>query len=426
MKTWLVKLFEAVFVIGLVLAFFLGILALLPLLFPSGTPLREIVAPLEPASRVEGRRHLAQDRAWQTEELEPLTATLIEVYNTVKRKPADAIAWSPANRGLALYSRDAVQTLGHSRARIRFDQHSHLDLGENSLIIIREFGQVAARREKRSTLVLMDGILRGRAVAAQGELLRMDVEMPNARAVITQPAGVAQGEDAFLVTVNPDKSSTIAVYQGKAEVSAQGKTVQVAENQSTTVAPDQAPEPPRPLPASPQSLAPEDGRSFAFRQLSPKVRFDWSMVPQADRYRLEVARDPGFKDVAVNEILSQPGFVHGNLRQGTYYWRVSGINGPAEGRPGPARRFALVRDAEPPLLQVEFPPAVVHGEDCTLRGVTAPGTRIFIGDQAVVPDAAGRFDHQLKLRRGLNVLVVEAVDATGNVSYQTGKVNGKF
>ncbi len=417
---------EVILVVTLVLGFFAGIYSLLNLVFPSGTSLRELMS-RSGTGQVEGpvqpRRQIVQDG----EELQPLElrAVLAQVRNTVKSKRAEAIAWHPAEEGDVLYTRDAVQTLDSSRAQIRFDESNLLNLEENSLVILREFGRDPLRRRNRSVLVLLDGQMRGQASPAEQQPTLVEVEMPNAVATFTQPAA-AGGADTFLVTVNPDKSSTIAVYQGVAEVTAQGKTVKVEKNQATTVAPDMPPEVPRELPARPWLSGPEEGREYRFRDLPPRVEFSWKPVAVADKYRLVLARDADFKQPVLEEVLKETGFVHGNLPQGTYYWKVTGLNGRVEGLPSVPHRVTLVQDRQPPALDVKFPPQVMYMADCSLQGRTEPGARIYVDGREVGLSPAGEFDHPLKLQAGLNVLVVEAVDGCGNVSYQSRKVDGKF
>jgi hypothetical protein len=41
-------------------------------------------------------------------------------------------------------------------------------------------------------------------------------------------------------------------------------------------------------------------------------------------------------------------------------------------------------------------------------------------------DENGRFEASVELQRGINLLVVEAVDAAGNVAYASQMVTGKF
>jgi hypothetical protein len=44
----------------------------------------------------------------------------------------------------------------------------------------------------------------------------------------------------------------------------------------------------------------------------------------------------------------------------------------------------------------------------------------------VATDRSGRFSRRIALRHGINIVVVEAVDAAGNTTYRSQLVNGKF
>ena len=86
----------------------------------------------------------------------------------------------------------------------------------------------------------------------------------------------------------------------------------------------------------------------------------------------------------------------------------------------------IVGDTEPPPLAVSLPEAAVERDRLTVRGTTAPGTRLLIGSQAVAVDAAGGFEHEITLQPGPNLVVVEALDEAGNVTYHSQYVYAKF
>ena len=61
-----------------------------------------------------------------------------------------------------------------------------------------------------------------------------------------------------------------------------------------------------------------------------------------------------------------------------------------------------------------------------MRGVTEPGARLFVDGRSSVAAADGSFEVAVELQRGVNVVVVEAVDVAGNVSYRSELVNAKY
>jgi hypothetical protein len=77
-------------------------------------------------------------------------------------------------------------------------------------------------------------------------------------------------------------------------------------------------------------------------------------------------------------------------------------------------------------LNVTFPPSTIYRGRYTLRGKTDPGAKVFVGGQRVKTSKTGSFKYDLKLRPGINVIVVEAFDAVNNVTYRTQRINRKI
>ncbi|HEY5648650.1 MAG TPA: hypothetical protein VIU33_04070 [Nitrospiria bacterium] len=345
--------------------------------------------------------------------------------NDVQSKRANEIAWKKAQRGMPLYDRDAIQTHTRSSARISFDPENHIDLGEKSLIIIRRLQEDPILRERRSFLVMFEGELRGRLSPKGNKGVYFEVETPSSVARITS-RDIEEGPTDFSIKMNPDQSSVISVFKGLAEVEAQGQTVEVRANQAATVKPGQAPLVPEPLPEPPVLTEPGDEQIFYFRDLPPSIRFEWKTKKRQQAFHMVLAKDPEFKEIVFQEFTEEPKFRHGNLRGGTYYWRVSALEEKREGNPSPMGTFQIIQNRTPPSLMVNFPPETADQNAYTLSGKTDPGVEIRVGGKQVKTDSKGDFAFPLKLRNGINVVVVEAVDPAGNVSYQSKLINGKF
>ena len=430
-RSGLLRVGEGIVVVALALVFFSLFLGLLRMVFPSGSSVKDatkreaFLAPADLADRS------VRDLLFASGGDEPDTASdghaaavLTRTKNSVKSKRMDAIAWAAAREGLTLYARDAVQTFSRSQALIDFDDRSSIAMGENSLVIIRRFEQDPTHREKRSFLVMVDGELRGTLGPSDRQSAYLEVALPGGLARI-QSSRAADGEAEFKITVQPDQSSTIAVYRGAAEVVGNGHTVRVEANQSSTVALGQAPTAPIPLPAKPALTSPAEPGLFAYRDLPPRIRFAWTTAEGGGRYRFVLAKDRDFNDVVNEERLSSPTFTHGNLKHGEYYWRVSAWDGEREGPFSDAGTVRVVADREPPTLDVRFPPKATVPGRYTLSGTTEPDARVFIGGEAVTLSKTGGFSYPLQIRQGVNVIVVEAIDEAGNVAYRSELVNGK-
>ena len=84
--------------------------------------------------------------------------------------------------------------------------------------------------------------------------------------------------------------------------------------------------------------------AFAQEPFLFEVQFDWSAVPEADRYVIEISRTPDFNALIVSEETSEPRFIWKSAPLGRYYWRVAGAQG--------TRRGLFSQPGETDLLQV--------------------------------------------------------------------------
>ncbi len=432
-RTLYSKLRGNILEVGLVLVFFLIFLGVVHFIFPEGTGLRGWVKGGGVDSTRNGNlgrleRELLLARGSEESLLsdtETITAILTEYRKTVKHKRANNLAWRPVELELPLYDHDAVQTFRDSSAVITFDSENYLEMGEKSLVIIKSLEHDPIFREKRSFLVVVDGEFTGKISGAADSSVQLELTTPTAVARISSDEG--SGKDTeFKIKVNPDNSSSIAVFNGKAEIEAQGQRIILGSNQSTNVGANGAPSAPRSLPDPAILAAPRDSAVFYYRDLPPRVQFRWQAVEEAEKYHFTVARDAEFHDIIVSERISRPKFVHGNLKSGTYFWRVRTSNGAFEGPFSGTRHFRVVEDRQAPRLQVEFPPPVLQGGACVLTGSTDPGTSIYVMGQKIAVSRSGTFKHKLELEAGINVIVVEALDLAGNTSYKSQLVNSKL
>ena len=421
---------EGFLAVLLVLLFYSVFLYFLNALFPSGTSLKALIADQRTTDSSElsrdGNRGLINtDDARESDTASEVAAVLSMTRNEVKSKGAGHIAWRSAQKGKSLYDRDAIQTLSRSSAAIRFAENTTLDMGSNSLVIIKRLTHDPVYREKRSFMVLVEGDMRGKMDTSDQESVYLEIATPGAK-FRTEGGGPGAEQVDFKISVNPDKSTTISVYEGSAEVIAEGETVTVEANQSTVVTLNQAPIDPRDLPHAVKLKKPSGKNTFRYRDLPPKIRFDWKAQTDASRYHFMVARDAGFRDIVTDEVFSKTKFSHGNLKMGTYFWKVSAFDETIEGFFSETRELRVIRDRKPPTLKVKFPPQTIYRGRYTLRGKTDPGAKVFVGGQRVKTTKNGSFNYNLKLRPGLNVIVVEAFDAVNNVTYRTQRINRKI
>lgn len=341
-------------------------------------------------------------------------AQLGDVRRDVRIRSADSIAWSNASAGITVRNRDAVQTFSNSRARVDFTTDNELRIGQNSLVVFRSGTADPFLQRRDPAIVVMNGELSGTVNADYGAL---GVQFPAGLVELAATGPTKEAVD-FRVGVNPDGSSTVAVYSGQADVNIAGNHYRVGANQGLTILEDGRTSGTRTLPTLPVILRPNNNTVAKFLAAPPRVDFAWNKVSNAQTYRLEIAGDAGFEEILVDEYLSEPSFTHANLSAGTYFWRISARDGWVLGPTSSARRLRVVADSVPPPLDVR-PIQPSAGGQYSLRGKTTPGARVFVQGQPVPPTAGGEFELLFSPEPGAQTIVVESVDEVGNVAYSS-------
>jgi mannose-6-phosphate isomerase-like protein (cupin superfamily) len=416
---------EVVLSLALVLLFFLTFMGLLGLTFPEGTSLKALMSGGDDSPRAGSPRDIELVANYGADTRISFIARLTHTERTVKDKPANAIAWKNADEGLPLQDRHAVQTFADSGATISFNETNQLEMGENSLVVIKRLDESPVTRERRASLIVLGGDVRGTITVAGEQATELEIATPGGFSKIPV-TGRDDREVEFEVTVNDDQSSTFAVYQGSMEVTVGGETMIVEPNHFVTVSADGLNSKLLSMPVAPLLAGPSDGTSYVYRDLPPEITFRWEASPETPKYTLQIARDPGFKNVVFKKKISGDQFTHGNLKAGRYYWRVLGAKGWAKGLASPSATVEIIEDRQAPALQVEFPTQPVAATTVVVRGEAEPGAHVFVDNQPVTTLISGQFEHIVHLQPGLNVVVVEAVDVAGNIAYASQLVSAKF
>jgi hypothetical protein len=398
LKRWRYLALEAGGTLFLVLALFCFFLLLLYGLFPSATPLRELIrSSLEPAAPPVEKR---------------AEATLSALMRDVRFRRGNSIAWRGASAGMPLYSQDAVQTFDSSGATISFGASDQLAVGSNSLVMVTRLN---AREEAgpRSYRVQVEGELRGNFSAAR----KLQLEF----AAAGHLARVKPGAARFKISPNDDNSASLSVYSGELQIDGGGR-VRVPANYGVTLKEGRAVGKAVPLPPAPQLSGPQPA-IYRYRILPPRVHFAWQGA--AGEYRFQLSRDARFEHILADQRLDTREFVTGKLTLGNYFWRVSAIEKGAESVFSSTGRCELSQLLAAPALSVQFPPESSPAGPYTLSGRAVPGARIFV-DGVETAAQAGGFAHQGVIKPGVNLIRVEAIDPAGNASYASRIVYGRL
>lgn len=353
-------------------------------------------------------------------ERRPTAAVLKVVSNVVRHRQPDQIAWTAARQGGTVRDGDAIQTTRDGQAMLRFADGSNLHLGRNSLLVVRG-------REGGSgpSYQVPQGELWGTLPAAAVNDGEVSVNTPSAVVTVSPAAGGA-GKTDFKVSVGPDQSSIVAIYRGSASVTTGNQTQRVSANHFIAVDSSGAQSRPERLPDAPRMLGPEAGARFTYRDAPPQLVFRWTPVADAEEYRLVVARDATFESLVLDRRLREPQLEFGRLEAGRYLWRVTTLREGAESQAPRAAALEIVRDGAAPRLTVAFPEEEVRGDEFTVTGLSEAGSRVFVAGQPATVGPDGSFTCRIRLKRGLNLVVVETLDAAGNAAYSSGILEARY
>lgn len=103
-----------------------------------------------------------------------------------------------------------------------------------------------------------------------------------------------------------------------------------------------------PVPPTPMLVSPEDNAG----DLLTEITFEWEETELTDSYRLQIATDANFSNLAINQegITSTSYEVTGLQYESIYYWRVRAANIAGEGEWSEVRRFSTLFAPPAPIL----------------------------------------------------------------------------
>lgn len=308
-----------------------------------------------------------------------------------------------------LLTGNRVGTLARSSAEITFLDETQMQLQEHSLLAIlgssSERSRVS-RRDRSKTAggeqaSLLKGSLRAFLLQEQGTTPPASPPGPDAKPAppATVSGGGAErsvrlatpgaslrtesGAGELRVSVDEAKTTRLAVYRGRSQLSAKGRSVDVDAGFGSKAELGKAPTPPRPLPDLPAIVEGPTSLLLTLGEPLP-LRLRYGAGPRREpppvRWHRQLGRDAKMNEVMVDETVGaeQTTLSSEPLAAGVYYVRISGID--ADQFEGTARAFELrvaavqhiAATADKPA-QVTVPPELFCGlDDEPLRKHAAP------------------------------------------------------
>jgi hypothetical protein len=359
-------------------------------------------------------------------------AHLIYILNEVKFRRKAQPDWQKALTDMELYNEDGLRTFSESRARVKFFSGETLYLDENSLAILKP-------EEKQEEIDLMSGGVRASRtkVLARNTIINPKIE----------PNGPAPD---FRAKVKEDKTTLVEVYEGRVDVTAEGKTVTVTKGFGTEVKFMQPPSLPKTLPPMPDiipgkpELSADTNPNMKVQAVSKNLELTMklpepvysgsrdSSQPQEQKtqflsqtvakYHLQISSSPGFENPVINE--TNPfkekvsvDFKKIGLPDGFYFYRLAYVDQLGfESKFSSPAQFLI--DSTPPKLDIttpqdqeQFDTEFVH-----IEGKTDPGTDLKVNEAQADVDTEGNFITALIPEQGKNTIKFTASDRSGNIT----------
>jgi hypothetical protein len=273
----------------------------------------------------------------------PYEAKVNWLRRKVQTKAPRSVDWKRARDDMGLWRLHKVSTGDASSAGIVFEDTSHLGMKQNALLVIYGAARTSKLgRRARGRVVLEKGTVRGGlgALDAASGGSKTSKPGPTAPPVadrppppplrIDTPAGKVQlaSSDAQ-VEVDETRASRVSVFEGKADVTAQGTRVTVPEGHGSVVKMGKKPSKPTKLPARPRWKS-GTGTSVILVPQGAQGVFEahWDRVGGARRYRVEWAKDKRFREIVTEAVVGAGvrRFRVEGIEPGTYWARASAID----------------------------------------------------------------------------------------------------
>lgn len=319
---------------------------------------------------------------------EAAQARFINLDGTVRVKGRDSSQWVNADYRIPLEEGDIIQTGPQGIARITFIDGTTYVVKPNTLIVIEE------------SIALKDRTTRVAVQVTSGAVdLSTGSWEPGSSSVIRfSDAEARMGQNTrAAVTSNPKTQvNEITVAEGSALVSRRGQSIQVGPYERASFrTPDDSLTKEQVL-APPTLLRPRNLEPII--SANPRqevVRFAWSRVAQANRYRLRLSTSPLLTSTVLDRTVQSSSFRARGLQPGDYYWTVTAFDEKGqESQQSPQYRFSLFEQPASEELLLVIDNVVQHGRHIEIIGRTEAGAMVTINAEPVAnvrPD--GSFRH---------------------------------
>ncbi len=340
-------------------------------------------------------------------------AKFITISGQVRVKKEAATDFVAATEALLLEAGDTIQTMSNGVARVQFVDGASYTIKPDTTLVIKDNELMADKSTKVKVNVRVGTINLATSEQSPGSTNVVQTEVASAKVGSNTTATVATGEVGNQADIKVERGAaevrteTGQVFQARVnerlEVEQSGKATKSSLLQIPTLK----------FPENQQTLRLEGKRT---------VKFDWSAIPQASNYAIEIATSATFGATVLNtrDGLRIPETTIDNLSAGSFYWRVRADKGQEQGSYSDANQFSIVEKSKNSrILAIKIlSKAPMGGSSYVLEGHCEVGAKIKVGGALARVDSQGNFKALVTLNSGSREVLVEAEDQDGNTGRQ--------
>jgi hypothetical protein len=319
---------------------------------------------------------------------EAAQARFINLDGTVRVKGRNSSQWVNADYRIPLEEGDIIQTGPQGIARITFIDGTTYVVKPNTLIVIEE------------NIALKNRVTRVAVQVTSGAVdLSTGSWEPGSSSVIRfSDAEARMGQNTRAAVTSDPKTQVneITVAEGSALVSRRDQSIQVGPYERASFRSPDDPLTKEQVLAPPTLLRPRNLEPII--SANPRqevVRFAWSRVAQANRYRLRLSTSPLLTSTVLDRTVQSSSFRARGLQPGDYYWTVTAFDEKGqESQQSAQYRFSLFEQPASEELLLVIDNVVQHGRHIEIIGRTEAGAIVTINAEPVAnvrPD--GSFRH---------------------------------
>lgn len=334
------------------------------------------------------------------------------VEGSVRVRKRDSVQWAAADYRTQLEEGDVIQTGEQGLARIGFPDGTTYVVKPNTLIVIEQNTKLANQATRVSVQVSSGAVdLSTGSWDVPGSSSRVRFENAEADMNEHTRAAIRQDPDAQV--------SEITVTQGQAQLARGEETLQVGPYQRASFRGPEGNVRREDIVAPPELARPRHMEPIiSSNPRAEVVRFQWSSVSGARRYRLRVSTSPQFANIIIDRVLGGTSYSARGLEPAEYWWTVRAVD--ANNRESPEaepNRFMLAEQPADEQLLLVIEDIVRRGRVVEITGRTDAGAHVTINAEPVaLVQADGSFRHFTDpLPAGAHTMTIVAQNRRGEV-----------